>query len=91
MEGKAAYFSLFTGMCLASVSNCIKLFAITLACHSLVSFQSVLICSILQINVFILEDARVTNSNEGSSPLKLLNSRAIFHLEVLTQIFLLIP
>ena len=34
-ESTDAYFSVFTGLCLANISKCMKLFAITWACHSL--------------------------------------------------------
>jgi len=53
MEGTATYFSLFTGLCLADASKCMKLFAITWTCHNL-SFilNALIVWNIAQISWF---------------------------------------
>ena len=53
MDSKAAYFSLFIRLCLASTSKCIKLFAITWTCHNLSFILNIVtVWNITQISWF---------------------------------------
>lgn len=52
-KSKVAYFSLFTGLCLANVPKCIKLFALIWACHNFsFTWSTVTVWNVVLVNQF---------------------------------------
>jgi len=85
-ESKAAHFSLFTGLCLANTSKCMKLSAIIWACHNL-SFILNTVAIWNRLVDFHIENACWICWNEWSNPPKMLTLWALLHLQVQAQFF----